>query len=193
MSSQPQKRCTAAEYLTLERQAQQRNEFFNGQIFAMAGASRAHNLIALNVGSELRSQFRGRPCEAYVADMRLKVSASGLYTYPDVIALCGQPVFEDAHVDTLVNPAVIVEVLSDSTEAFDRGERFAQYRRLESLRDYVLIAQNKVRVEHYVRQGDQWVLSEASAIGSSIHLASIGCDLAINAIYEKVEFGPTAA
>ncbi|NOT54552.1 MAG: Uma2 family endonuclease [Deltaproteobacteria bacterium] len=188
MSSQVQTRLTAEQYLALERQAQYRSEYINGFIFAMAGASRRHNLIAGNVFGELRAQLRGRPCEAYINDMRVKVSVTGLYTYPDVVALCGQPDFEDTHLDTLLNPSVIVEVLSDSTEAYDRGEKFAHYRRLESLRDYLLIAQNQVRVEHYVRQGDNWLLSEASVLDGAIHLSSINCEVVLRDIYERVEF-----
>jgi Uma2 family endonuclease len=188
MSSLAQPRCTPEHYLALERQARHRSEYVNGSILAMAGASRQHNLITGNVFGELRAQLRGRPCEAYINDMRVKVSATGLYTYPDVAALCDEPHFEDSHVDTLLNPSVIVEVLSESTEAYDRGEKFAHYRRLESLRDYVLIAQNKVRVEHYVRQGDQWVLSEADALSSTVHLSSIGCTIVLRDIYERVEF-----
>jgi Uma2 family endonuclease len=193
MPSLAQPQSTPDHYLALERQATHRSEYINGHIFAMAGASRQHNLIAGNVFGELRAQLRGRPCEAYINDMRVKVGVTGLYTYPDVAALCGEPHFEDRHLDTLLNPSVIVEVLSPSTEAYDRGEKFAHYRRLESLRDYVLIAQDKVRVEHYVRQGDQWILSEASDLSSVVHLSSIGCDLVLLDIYDKVEFPNTEA
>lgn len=188
MSSLAQSQSTPEHYLALERQATHRSEYIDGHLFAMAGASRQHNLIAGNVFGELRAQLRGRRCEAYINDMRVKVSVTGLYTYPDVAALCGEPHFEDRHLDTLLNPSVIVEVLSTSTEAYDRGEKFAHYRRLEALRDYLLIAQDKVRVEHYVRQGDQWILSEASDLSSVVHLSSIGCDLVLQDIYDKVEF-----
>jgi len=188
MSSLAQPRYTSEHYLALERQAKHRSEYINGFIFAMAGASRQHNLIAGNIFGELRTQLRGRPCEAYINDMRVKVNVTGLYTYPDVAALCGEPIFEDTQGDSLLNPSVIVEVLSDSTEAYDRGEKFAHYRRLESLRDYILIAQDKVRVEHFVRQGDQWVLSEASALSSMVYLSSIGCEVVLRDIYERVQF-----
>lgn len=188
MPSLAQPRSTPEHYLVLERRATERSEYVNGHIFAMAGASRQHNLITGNVFGELRAQLRGRPCEAYINDMRVKVSATGLYTYPDVAALCGEPHFEDTHVDTLLNPSVIVEVLSNSTEAYDRGEKFAHYRRLESLTDYVLIAQDKIRVEQYVRQGDQWVLSEISDLGGVVRLSAIGCEVALRDIYDKVEF-----
>ncbi len=191
MSSLAQSRYTPEHYLTLERQAKHRSEFINGYIFAMAGASRQHNLIAGNIFGELRNQLRGRPCEAYINDMRVKISATGLYTYPDVAALCGEPLFEDLQGDSLLNPSVIVEVLSDSTEAYDRGEKFAHYRRLESLRDYILIAQDKVRVEHFVRQGSNWVLSEASSLNSKISVASIDCEVVLQDIYERVQFPNT--
>ncbi len=193
MPSLAQPRYTPEYYLALERRATCRNEYIDGRIFAMAGASRQHNLIAGNVFGELRTQLRGRPCEAYINDMRLKVTTTGLYTYPDVAALCGEPHFEDTHLDTLLNPSVIVEVLSDSTEAYDRGEKFAHYRRLESLTDYVLIAQDKIRVEHYVRQGDQWLLSEVNDLSSVVRLSSIGCDVALRDIYEKVELSNSGA
>ncbi|HYP40467.1 MAG TPA: Uma2 family endonuclease [Chloroflexia bacterium] len=180
---------TPEEYLALERKAEYKSEYINGQIYSMSGASREHSLIAVNVVSEIRSQFRGRACEVYNSDMRVKVSPGGTYTYPDAVAVCDEPHFEDAAVDTLTNPTVIVEVLPPSTEAFDRGEKFRQYRRLESLAEYVLIAQDKVQVEHYARhgdKGDQWVLTEFSDLGGTLQLASIGCELAVADIYDKV-------
>lgn len=183
-----QSKYSPAQYLALERKAEQKNEYVNGHIFAMAGASRQHNQITFNIAGEFRAQLRGRPCVAYVSDMRVKVSTTGLYTYPDVVALCGEPNFEDTLMDTLLNPMVIMEVLSESTEAYDRGEKFAHYRRLPSLSDYVLIAQDKIRVEHYVRQGKQWLLSEADDLNSTIQLAPIGCSLSLREIYDKVEF-----
>jgi Uma2 family endonuclease len=120
--------------------------------------------------------------------MRVKVAPTGMYTYPDLVALCGEPRFEDGHVDTLLNPSVIIEVLSPSTEAYDRGEKFAHYRRLETLREYVLVAQDKVRVEHYRREGEQWVLSEISDPRGTLHLPSVDCHVEVGAIYEKLDF-----
>ncbi|HEX8231344.1 MAG TPA: Uma2 family endonuclease [Chloroflexia bacterium] len=184
------------QYLALERKAQSRSEYVNGGIYAMSGASREHNLISLNIAGELRAQLRGQPCEVYISDMRVKVSATGMYTYPDVVAVCSEPVFEDAQVDTLTNPTVIVEVLSPSTEGYDRGEKFAHYRRLESLQEYVLVAQDKVRVEHFVRLDDtsgQWVLTEISEPGGTLHLTSIGCELSLRDIYDRVEFPDSVA
>lgn len=132
------------EYLAFERKAEFRNEYINGQIYPRLGSSRAHNLIAGNIAAEISSQIKGRRCEVYISGMRVKANAGCMYAYPDVVAVCGEPRFEDAEVDTLTNPTVIVEVLSPSTEAYDRGEKFRQYRRLESLAEYVLIAQDKV-------------------------------------------------
>lgn len=133
---------TPAEYLAAERTAAEKSEYINGHVYAMAGASRVHNLIVVNTVSELRTQLRGGRCEAYANDMRVKVERTGIYTYPDVIGLCEEPRFEDENVDTLLNPTVIIEVLSPSTERCDRGEKFAHYRRLESLREYILVAQD---------------------------------------------------
>lgn len=178
---------TPQEYLTLERQATTKSEFFDGEIYAMAGASRKHNLITLNAASELRRQLRGRPCEVYVAEMRVRVGATGLYTYPDASVVCGQPVFEDIQGDTLLNPTVLIEVLSPSTEAYDRGEKFSQYRRLPSLREYVLIAQDRVLVEHYRRRGDLWVIGDLRSLAEVLHLESIDCQIPLSEIYYQVE------
>jgi Uma2 family endonuclease len=183
-----QPRLTPEQYLALERKAAAKSEYLNGHTYAMAGASREHNLITGNIFGELRFQLRERACEVYVNDMRLKVSSTGLYAYPDVAVVCGEPRFEGAHFDTLLNPIVLVEVLSPSTEAYDRGKKFAHYRRLESLQEYVLIAQDSVRVEHYLRQGEQWLLTEFSHPDDALHLASIGCNLPLREIYAKVEF-----
>ncbi|HEX7677672.1 MAG TPA: Uma2 family endonuclease [Thermoanaerobaculia bacterium] len=181
---------TPSEYLELERKSEIRSEYIAGRIFAMSGASRRHNLIAVNLVREINSQMRGRDCEAYVADMRVKVSPAGMYTYPDVVAVCGEPRFEDAHTDTLLNPTVFVEVLSESTEAYDRGEKFAYYRRHDTLREYVLVAQDKEHIEHYVREGEQWILSEISDPAGTLHLVSVYCHVGLAAIYEKVDFNP---
>jgi Uma2 family endonuclease len=189
MSSLAKLRFSPEEYLDQERQAQHRSEYYSGEIFAMAGASQRHNLIASNMVRELSTQFRGRPCQTYASDMRVKVSVTGLYTYPDVVAVCGDIQFEDEDRDTLLNPVIVVEVLSKSTEAYDRGEKFAHYRRLESVTDYLLVSQDKVRVEHYTRQTDgQWLLAEISDLAGLVTLPAIECELRMADIYEKVEF-----
>ena len=188
MSSQAHKHYTPKEYLALERQAQCKSEYYAGDIFAMAGASRWRNLIVANVVGERRSQLKGRPCATYPSDMRVKISPTGLYTYPDVTVVCGEAEFEDSQQDTLLNPTLIVEVLSESTEAYDRGGKFAHYRKLASLAEYVLIAQTKPHIEHYVRQPDnRWLLSEADTLRDAIHLPSIDCHLALAEVYDKVD------
>ena len=188
MASQAQKHYTPEEYLALERQAQCKSEYYAGEIFAMAGASRWHNLIVANVIRELSLQLKGRPCTTYPSDMRLKVSPTGLYTYPDVTVVCGAAQFEDLQQDTLLNPTLIVEVLSESTEAYDRGGKFAHYRKLASVMEYVLIAQTKPHIEHYIRQPDnRWLLAEADSLGDTVQLPSIDCQLALVEVYDKVE------
>lgn len=183
-----QRRYTPEEYLTLERASSTRSEYVNGRINAMTGASENHNQIAGNIYTQLRLLLRGKPCRAYMSEMRVKVSPTGLYTYPDVVAVCGERHREDSHFDTLLNPSLIVEVLSDSTEKYDRGEKFAHYRRLESLGEYVLVAQNRVLVERYVRQGDLWVFSDISDPDGSLALNSVGCTIQMRDVYEMVEF-----
>lgn len=188
MSSQIKVYYTPEEYLALERQAEDKSEYFNGEIFAMTGASRRHNLVAGNVFAALHAQLRNRPCEIYPSDMRVKVSPTGLYTYPDVVIVCGEPVFDDEQKDTLINPGVLVEVLSKSTASYDWGEKFEHYRKLKSLAECLVIAQNKYHLEHYVRQPDnQWLLSETDEIERTIHLPSIECDLVLADVYAKVE------
>ncbi|HYH87435.1 MAG TPA: Uma2 family endonuclease [Pyrinomonadaceae bacterium] len=188
MSSQVKVYYTPDEYLALERQAEYKSEFFNGEISAMTGASRRHNLVAANVLAALHAQLRKRPCEIYTSDMRVKVSATGLYTYPDVVIICGEPSFDDKRNDTLVNPTALVEVLSKTTASYDRGEKFEHYRKITSLADYLVIAQNKYHVEHYTRQPDnQWLLAETDDIRQTIQIPSIECNLALVDIYDKVE------
>lgn len=180
---------TPEEYLARERLSETKHEYFNGYVFAMSGVSRAHNVITVNTSAELRTQLKGTPCESYAMDMRVKVSTTGLYTYPDLVVVCGVPRFDDNHVDTLLNPQVLMEVLSPSTEAYDRGDKFAHYRRLESLQEFVLISQDRVRVEHFLRQGDQWViLTELTSFDDFLVLSSIDCRISLREIYDRIEF-----
>ena len=184
---------TPAAYLEIERKSEIRSEYLGGRMFAMSGGSRRHNLIAGNLFAEINSQLRGRPCEAYKSAMRVKIAPAGMYTYPDIVAVCGEPRFEDESIDTLLNPTAIVEVLSESTEAYDRGEKFAQYRRLDTLREYVLVAQDKIRIEHFRREGEEWILSEVSGRDATLHIVSIDCHIDVAAIYEKVDFAGSGA
>jgi len=191
MSAQPKIYLTPAEYLAFERTQEYKSEYWAGQVLAMAGASERHNLIETNVIIALGSQLRGKSCKVYPSDMRVKVPATGLYTYPDVTVMCGKAQFEDIDRDTLLNPTVIVEILSKSTENYDRGKKFQNYRTLESLTEYVLIAQDAVHIEHYIRQPDnQWLLSEAKDLSAVVDLPTIQCTLALIDVYDKVDIEP---
>jgi Uma2 family endonuclease len=188
MSTQPKTFISPEQYLAIERKAERKSEYFNGEMFAMAGASESHVLIVTNVVAELREQLRGRPYTVYSTDLRVKVSPTGLYTYPDVVVVCGQPQFADDQRDTLLNPTLIVEVLSESTQDYDRGEKFEHYRSIASFHEYVLIAQDRYHVEHFVRQPDnRWLLSETNRSEDTIHLSAIDCNLALTEVYDKVE------
>lgn len=189
MASLPKSCFTPEQYLALERTAEYKSEYFAGDVFAMAGASREHILIVANLTRELGMRLRGRPGETYPNEMRVKVSPTGLYTYPDIVVVCGEPVFEDEELDTLLNPTLIIEVLSPTTEAYDRGKKFGHYRRLDSLKEYILIAQDQPHVEQFVRQPDGlWLLSEASELTSAVHLPSIDCSLPLSEVYDRVKF-----
>ena len=181
-----QTRYTTEEYLKLERSAAYKSEFHDGQIYAMTGASRKHNLITVNIARELSEQLKKRPCEAYINDMRVKAAEARSYHYPDIAVVCGKPQFEDAQLDTLLNPTVLIEVLSPSTEAYDRGGKFAHYRKIATLREYLLVAQDQPSIERYLRQGDVWILSEALGIEASVPLESIDCVLSLCEVYDKV-------
>ncbi|HET7230544.1 MAG TPA: Uma2 family endonuclease [Longimicrobium sp.] len=182
---------TADEYLRLERAAGHRSEFVNGRIYAMTGASFAHSTILFNLAREIGAQIRGRGCRAFLNEMRVKINLYGSYLYPDFVALCEAPRFEDGVFDTLLNPSVIVEVLSDSTESYDRGLKFQHYRRIESLREYILVGQHQPIVERFVRNGDLWTLvDELHDLDKSISLESIGCEVLLADLYEQVEFPP---
>ncbi len=188
MSAQPKQHWTAEEYLTFERAHIERHELIDGEIIMMSGASRAHNLIVVNTGSSLHRQLRTSACEVYTTDMRVRISDRH-YGYPDVVIVCGDPVFEDEVVDTLLNPTVVMEVLSPSTMQYDRAGKFAGYRTLASLREYITITQDERRLEHFVRQNNnQWLLTDVIGKGAQVTLESIGCTLILDEIYEKVLF-----
>ena len=179
-----------AEYLALERAAERKSEYLDGEMIGMTGASRRHSLITLNVGAELNRQLEDRPCEVHVNDLRVLVAASSLYTYPDVIVVCGEPELTDRYRDTLTNPTMLIEVLSPSTEAYDRGAKFGHYRTLDSLREYLLISQDRPRVEQYIRQENgNWLFTEKAEVAATVILPSIECQLALERIYKKVRFG----
>jgi Uma2 family endonuclease len=189
MASDPKQRLTTEEYLAFERQSETKNDYLDGEIFAMTGASRIHNLISGNIFGEIRAQLRGRPgrpCEVYMEAMRVW-APSELFTYPDVVVVCGERRFHDSEFDTLLNPTLIFEVLSPSTEAYNRGIKSARYRAIPSLAEYLLVAQDRVQVEHYVRQAsDRWLLEELSELEQTLELPSIGCRLSLAEVYEQV-------
>ena len=174
---------TFAEYLTLEARSDTKHELVNGEIFAMAGGTVEHGRLSVNVMLEIGVALRGRPCVVLNSDVRVRVRATGLVTYPDASVVCGQVETDPEDRNTVVNPVVIVEVLSDSTEKYDRNDKWAHYRRIPSLRDYLLVSQHERRVEHYHRNDDgTWTLRDVGE-GGEVHLASIGCALAVDAIY----------
>ena len=179
---------TPEEYLALERRAEFKSEYIDGRIVAMTGASEPHNAITGNVYHQLRVRFHGGPCRAYIGDMRVRIRNGRRYTYPDVVAVCGERRFADEARDTLINPSLIVEVLSPSTEAYDRGEKFLHYRALESLQEYVLVAQDRMLVERFVRSGKFWALTTVSDLDGCVELTSVGCTIPLRDIYENVEF-----
>ncbi len=191
MTSQPKTYLTPAEYLAIERQAAEKSEYFAGEMYAMVGASRKHNLITINTAAALLQQLKDKPCEVYVSDMRVRVPATDLYTYPDVVVACDGPQFEDEHVDTLLNPLLIIEVLSASTASYDRIKKFGYYRTISTLAEYLLIAQDEPKVEQYVRQPDaRWLLTDIASPESIVELASIPCSLKLADVYHKVSLKP---
>ena len=193
MAAQPQPRLTPEQYLEIERAEEFRHEYYDGRMYAMSGASYPHVLITGNLNFALRTQLRTRPCVVGTSDFRVRVSPDGLYTYPDVVVLCGEPKFADNQADTLLNPVLLIEVLSPSTEAYDRGFKFAQYRKLETLREYALVSQSEPRVEVFGRRDDgHWMLSEFVGMEDSCRLESIDCRIALAGIYDKVTFSGEA-
>jgi Uma2 family endonuclease len=175
---------TPEEYLAQERQARFRSEFVGGHLLAMVGVSRPHSVLVSALVREIDTQVMERPCDVYSSDMRVKISPTRDYVYPDVVVAC-EPRFEDGVFDTLVNPVVVMEVLSDSTAGYDRGEKFTLYRRIGSLQEYVLLSQTEVLVEHYVRQGDFWHYTAIDDLDGSLVLASLGIEVPLRRVYTK--------
>jgi Uma2 family endonuclease len=185
---------TPEEYLAIERAATQRSEFFDGEMFAMSGGSLVHSLIAVNLSRELSSALEGAPCKVFESNLRLLVRATGLYTYSDGGVFCGPPEFDDDRRDTILNPTLVIEVLSPSTEAYDRGKKFGHYRRIPTLREYLLVSQDEPRLELFVRQADGLWKLEQDKVGldESVGLSSIGVKLSLSRVYLNVDFGSAA-
>ena len=195
MSALPKPIYSADEYLALEEKAEYRSQFYFGEIFAMngefsamAGSSRRHNLVEGNAYAYLHSQLRNRDCEIYQNDMRVKVGEN-FYTYPDVVVVCGEPQIEKKRGENLLNPVVLIEVLSPSTEKFDRGEKAQLYRSMPSLKEYVLISQDKPYIEHFIRQENgEWIFTEISEMSDNLKFPAIECEVSLSEIYAKVDF-----
>jgi len=180
---------TPEEYLERERKAETKSEYLRGEVFAMAGGSLNRAVIIGNVSGELRQKLKQHPCRTVSSEARLAVATAGLYTYPDVMVICGDPVFVDNRQDTIANPLLLVEVLSDSTKNYDRGQKFQYYRSLSSLMEYLTVAQDEMHIEQYARQASgQWLLTEYSDAVAIVNLPSLQIELRISDIYEKVDF-----
>ena len=179
---------TPAEYLNMERKAVTKNEYLSGQIVAMSGASNAHNIITMNTAYQLYHQLLDRDCFVYASDMRVRVQSPVSYFYPDITVVCGEPRFEDDVFDTLLNPTIVIEVLSPSTAAYDRREKFTRYQQIASLKEYILISQSQMYVEHHLRQESQWCTTEFQEFDDVVPVPSIKCELLLGHIYRRVTF-----
>jgi len=188
MSAAPVQQLSPQDYLAFERQAETKHEYVGGEILAMTGASEPHNVIVVNLAIEIGTQFRGRPCRVYSNDMRVAVSPEGPFYYPDLVAVCAERQFLDGERDSLVNPEVVVEVLSPSAEAFDRGMKFTHYGEIPSLREILFVAQDSVHIEHFVRREDeQWLLTDHTGLEAVVELPAVGCRLELARVYDKVD------
>lgn len=189
MSTVPKHFITPEEYLRRENDAEFRSEYFRGEMFAMAGASANHNLIVGNCVQTLGQQLKKKPCRVYPSDLKLRIEATGLFTYPDLSVVCGEPQLESEGGDVLLNPVVLVEVLSDSTEAYDRGKKFEHYRTIPSLKHYVLIAQDRHSIDCFSRQANgSWLLTSCQGLDEKVELDAIGSELVAAEVYDKVVF-----
>lgn len=189
MSAVPNRKLSPAEYLAIEKKAEFKSEFFNGEMFAMAGASRPHNRVKDNLIGELFTRFKGGPCQTFSSDQRVLVGRTGLYTYPDLLIVCGEVESMEDDEDTITNPRVIVEVLSPSTERYDRGAKFRNYQQVPSLTEYVLVAQDEAVVERFVRQADgTWGYTSFVGLEAVLALSSVPVSVPLADVYAGVEF-----
>jgi len=194
MATQPKHRLTPEEYLVRERLAETKSEYYRGEVFAMAGASLKHNLIVSNLVASLVTSLRGRNCRVCSSDMRLLVSDTGLYTYPDVLVVCGKPILADTEGDVLTNPVLIVEVLSESTKDYDRGGKFHQYMRIPSLQEYLTVSQTEMLIDERIRQPDNcWLIRELVPANGKVSIQCLGVELEFAEVYDRVEVDVPAA
>ena len=191
MSTAEVKRYSAAEYLAFERKSDTKHEFYRGELFAMSGGAASHSLIASNLIRAMGNALSDRPCVVHTSDLRV-ACPTGLYTYPDVSVVCGKVEYQDGTQDVLLNPLVLIEVLSPSTEAYDRGTKFKHYQSIESLQEFVLVSQQEARVEHFARRPDsaQWTLTTMSELHGAVSFPALDCSIPMGEIYAKVELGP---
>jgi Uma2 family endonuclease len=189
MTTQTVTHVTPDEYLAAERLSEYRSEYLDGGVYPMTGASANHVQIVFNIGAELVVQLRGRPCRIYGVDLKVRLPDSRKFFYPDVVAVWGELQYHDDRHDIVLNPDLVIEVLSPSTETFDRGAKFEAYRTIESLKEYVLVSQKKPLIEQYVRgEGGEWTFKAVEGLESSLALPSIECTLNLSAVYDKVDF-----
>lgn len=186
MASQPNPFVTPEEYLAAERKAQSKSEYLNGEVYAMSGVSRKHDRIAVNLIAALSQALRGSPCDIHTSDMRVRAGRSKAYFYPDLTVVCGEPRFEDIEFDVLLNPTVIIEILSPTTKNFDRGEKFEAYRQVDSLVEYVLVAQNRIYIEQWTKRDGHWVLTEVESQEAALEIRSAGVSIPIATIYDRI-------
>lgn len=197
-SSKEESLLTVDEYLALERSSEERHEYLDGYVYLMGGEGLAHGDICMNLAGEVSTQLRGKPCRALSKDSKvrsgpepkLKNRKKGLYSFPDLLVVCGEPVWHDEHKDVLLNPQVIIEVLSKSTAEFDRGEKFQRYQTWNpTLTDYVLVSQDQPLIEHFKRQsGGEWLYMRVNEMSGELHIESIGCTLKLSEVYDRVTF-----
>ncbi len=180
---------TVKEYLALDADSDIRYEYADGEIFAMAGASRNHNLITSNAHVSLANQIRNRPCEVYQSDMRVQTKENSAYRYPDIVVVCAEPIFADTNPVSLINPTLIIEVLSDSTAEKDYEQKSREYRQMPSVQEYVLISQTTARIQRYLKQDDfNWLYTDLVGLNQQLHLQSIDCNLEFSEVFRRVDF-----
>lgn len=189
MSAAAQEYMTTEQYFMLQETSESKHEYYRGAIYAMTGGTVRHNLIVANIIAVLHGQLWGTACRVFPSDLRLKVEQTGLYAYPDVSVICEPIYFGDNRQDTVTNPIVLIDVLSPSTENDDRGKKFEHYRTIETLQEYIVVAQDRVHVEHYVRQDKyRWLLVDFFAANQTVHAGSINCTIAVESVYEYIVF-----
>lgn len=179
---------TSEEYISAERKATLKSEYLSGEIVAMSGASNEHNLITMNTANGLYNQLVDQGCRVYASDMRVGIDSGDSYLYPDVSVVCDKPRFEDDVLDTFLNPIIVIEVLSPSTESYDRGEKAERYKKLESLKEYILISQDQLNVEHYTVEEGIWSVKKLNDLNDTLRLTSVEAELPLQQLYRFVEF-----